>query len=184
MATVPIWDGSGDDQAWDALILGGVFMPGVPDVTVTAASTIDVKKPSGKALATMTDEGDEPASVDITLQLINQGDLDALPAALAVLKPMREGGKKEPLEIIYPSVNLMGVESIVIKSIKMPKPTAKNGWFITIKAFQWVPEPKKQKAFAKKKLKAPLTILQISDLKPSKEGVPFNLIPDFIGFAP
>jgi hypothetical protein len=184
MATVPIWDGSGDDQAWDALIIGGEFMPGIPTVEVTTKPVYDVKKPNGKALATMTDEGDEPAEVSVTLQLISQGDLDALPRALAVLQPPREGGKRDPAEILYPSVNVLGVESVVIGPITISPPTAQNGLLIKFTCTQWVPEPKKQKALGAAKLKQPVTLQDLDALKPSSEGVPINLIPDFIGFAP
>jgi hypothetical protein len=183
MASIPIWDGSGDDFAWDALILGGEFMPGVPTVKCDVENSLDKKKPSGAQGAKISDEGQEPAQISISLQLINEGDLAALARVLPKIRPPRKGGKRDPLAIVHPNPNILGVESVVIETISMPQPSAADGWVISIGAVEWVPEPKKQEALAPVKQKQPATLQDLNAQIPSANGVDVNLIPDFVTFT-
>lgn len=181
MSTIPLW-GGGDDQSWQVVFVAGIGLPGVPMVSVTWDTELDIKKPSGKSGATMTSEGDNPATVTILMTLATRDDLDLLPEALAALKPQSDGAAKQPLDIIYPSVNALGVESIVVKSIVMPPPTAGAGWPITINARQWVPKPKTQKKLKPKKRIKPNFILDFLEDPPSLSNILINTIPDFFGF--
>ena len=138
---IPHWSDAYADDSWDALILGGIFVPGVPKVRINLPVTkIDKQKAKGKAGAKAVDAGPDPADVDITITLISRDDLEAKTPVLALIAP-KPGVERKPVEIQHPGANVFGVTSIIVEDISADQPSAKGGWEIKIKASQHTPKP-------------------------------------------
>lgn len=145
MPQIPHWADAESDDSWDALILGGKFIPGVPSVKVKRPVTkIDKQKAKGKAGAKPKNQGADPATVDITITLINRADLEALEQVLDMLVP-KKSGEVNPLEIQHPAANVVGVTQIIIENISTSQPNAKDGWKVDIDAVEYTPSPEASK---------------------------------------
>lgn len=151
MTDIPLWAGPGTDDSWDALILGGQFIPGVPTVECEMSWKLDIQKPKGADGYKMKDEGLEPANVEISLVLVRQEELTELAKVLPLLRPPKKGGTRDPLEIQHPSAAVAGITAIAIEKIRISQPTAKDGWTITISAKEWMPGPKANKGLGSAK---------------------------------
>jgi hypothetical protein len=144
------WNAPDGDRSWDVLILGGKVVPGIANVVMDLQAGLDVGKPKGGKGATIKDEGDPPAVVDVTVQLATQEELDAFKALVPMLRPKSKSAARDPIPIEHPNPNFWGIRNVVVGDIKAPMPTAKEGWTISIKLIEWVPVPKAVKKSSKK----------------------------------
>ena len=153
--TQPYWVGNqqteAETTAWNTVILGAVFLPGVCTVTCTTGRDIDVKKEKGKDGAYLTDQGNDPADVKIVVVLPTKADWKIWLQVLPEIHPRRAGGARSPLEILHPEPNTLGIRNITIKSIKGAPPTARGGKTYEIECMEWFPEPKKPKGTGRAK---------------------------------
>lgn len=138
---IPHWSDAYADDSWDALILGGLFVPGVPKVRIKLPVTkIDKQKAKGKAGAKPVDTGPDPADIDIAITLITRDDLEAMAPILALIAP-KPGVERKPVEIQHPGANVFGINAIIVEEVSTDQPSAKSGWEIKIKASQYTPKP-------------------------------------------
>ena len=126
MAELPFWF-EVDDTSWDTVTLGSDTFPGVATVDGAVERKIDVKKSKGNDGATLKDNGYVPAPVTITLTIHTREQWIQLQALIPKIHPRRKGGPRDPVEIIYPSVNLLQVTQIYINKIPFPKLDKKTG---------------------------------------------------------
>lgn len=146
MPQIPHWsepeESGAFDDAWDALRLGGLFVPGVPHVTVKRpVAKIDKQKAKGKAGAKPKDQGADPATVRIRITLINRADLEVWSRDIQPLVAPKPGTAPKPLDIQHPNCAAAGVSGIIIESVDYDQPSAKDGWQIDIDATEYTPSP-------------------------------------------
>lgn len=141
---LPYWDDRDDPLAWDTLILNDEIWPGVCEISGAGVSRkVDVKKGKGEDGATLKDEGYDLARLSITLTIYSDGDWVELQRLLPTIHPRRKGGTRTPISIVNPQCNLLGVSSIYIDKISIPKkPKSGDGLVeLEMSAIEWVPEP-------------------------------------------
>jgi hypothetical protein len=141
---LPYWDDRDDPLAWDTLILDGEIWPGVCEISGAGVSRkVDVKKGKGEDGATIKDEGYDLARLSITLTIYSEGDWVQLQRLLPTIHPRRKGGTRTPIEIVNPQCNLLGVSTIYIDKISIPKkPKSGDGLVeLEMSAIEWVPDP-------------------------------------------
>jgi hypothetical protein len=130
---------------WDELILGGVKWPGIWSVTGAGVSRkIDLKKSKGADQATLKDEGYKNAKLTATGVLHSAEQWQQLQQVLPDVHPRRQGGDRQPLQLIHPAANLLGIDSVYLTGIKVPTIDAPKGGPLTIVLdfIEWTPKPK------------------------------------------
>ena len=153
MGAHPYWIDRGqeaDGTAWNSVILGSSFLPGIAVVTCSVARDVDAKKTKGQDGATLEDNGVEPAEIGIELTLPRRDDWELWQQVLPDIHPRRPGGPRTPLEIVHPAPNMLGIRNIYVKEIIPEPPTAKGGMKVTLRCVEWFPAPKPVKAAAGK----------------------------------
>ena len=133
-------------QDYNVLYLGGVFVPcAVARVEVKLPSGLDIKKGKGKKKATITDDGDPPAEVDIEVDLLPQHLSEFAQKIIPLLRPQAKGAGRPPLEIAHPNTRLWGINVITPGEISSPMPASGGVWTISIKSHEWAPAPQQVK---------------------------------------
>lgn len=146
MTTIPHWnDGSADQDLWDFVFLGEHALPGVCSCEVELPGDLDFQKPKGSKGSTMTDNGDNPAKVTITMVLWLQEQVDQWFRIVPELRAKSAKGARQPQEIIHPNALMHGIDAVVVDNIRADHPDAINGWTITLDCVEWFPAPKKAK---------------------------------------
>lgn len=130
------------DPAWDTCILGGKQLPGVVRVSVSLPSGLDVQKPKGGKQATIVDDGDPPADVDIEIE-ITEDDIPAFRSCIPVLRARSKNGARDPLAIVHPNTAMWGITSITVGDIESPPPSPGGSQVIRVRAVEWAPAPTK-----------------------------------------
>lgn len=141
---LPYWDDRDDPLAWDTLILDDEIWPGICEISGAGVSRkVDVKKGKGEDGATIKDEGYDLARLSITITIYDEEDWVQLQRLLPTVHPKRKGGTRTPISIVNPQCNLLGVSSIYIDKISIPKkPKSGDGLVeLEMSAIEWVPEP-------------------------------------------
>lgn len=146
MPQIPHWsepeESGAFDDSWDALRLGGVFVPGVPTVTVKRpVAKIDKQKAKGKTGAKPKDQGADPASVKIRVTLITRADLEIWQRDVHPLIVPKPGVAPKPQSIEHPNCAVAGVSAVIIENVDYGHPSAKGGWQIDIDATEYTPAP-------------------------------------------
>lgn len=149
-ASVPFWDvppttldpAEGLTSPWDTVFFGGQKFPGLARVKSKKQKRIDVKKKKGDSSATMTFVGYGPAEIDVSLSIWTQGQFDSLQALMPIIlpKPARPGvvTNFSPIDIVYPSLVLMNIRSIIIVSVDALEPSTPKGiWAMKITCLEY-----------------------------------------------
>lgn len=137
---LPFWD-DGSNNEWDALVLGQTRFPGLATVTGSVSRKVDAKKAPGSDGATLTDQGYEPAKIEITIRVWDREQWDRLISAIGAVHPRRAGGVRQPLDIAHPAANALGVRSVYVTDIKFPE-IANGILSLSMSATEWFPSPK------------------------------------------
>jgi hypothetical protein len=131
---------------WDYVVLGGQVVPGVAIVDVSMGTGLDIQKPKGGKRATIVDDGDPPAEVEIKL-LLQSDDMEAFrDFIMPILREPGKNGGRQPLEISHPNCELWGIDTIAVGNISSPSPQSGGLMTITINATEWVAAPEPVKA--------------------------------------
>lgn len=132
-------------KSWDEITLGGLHLPGIPDVRVKGSNDVEKKKPKGGTGASTTFQGRNAATVSITLTLhdLIEGtqDWEVLTIVLPVLFPAeadKENGAAFAIE--HPMTSLFGIKAVKIETIEAEKKG--RDVIVKIEATQFLP-PKK-----------------------------------------
>lgn len=144
MSQIPHWsepeESGAFDDAWDALRLAGVFVPGVPTVSVKRpVAKIDKQKAKGKAGAKPKDQGPDAATVKIRVVLISRADLEIWNRDIRPLITRKPGVAAKPLPINHPNCDAADVSAIIVEDVSYDHPSAKSGWQIDIDATEYTP---------------------------------------------
>lgn len=146
MARAPAWGGDTPDQeAWDVCSLGGVLLPGIASVTVSGRGrNIDEQASKGTDGVELKDNGLTVAKISIRLVLTETDWPDWL-NVLPKIDPQRPGAMRQPLQIVHPEPNHVGIELVYVREISGEPPDLVNGKVITIDCGQWFPQKKATK---------------------------------------
>lgn len=129
------------DAAWDTVLIGNVFLPGICTVEgLEVGLDIDVQKRKKKEKAHIRDNGLSPCAFEIIVELTAAQWKDWV-AILPTILP-KEGGVRTPLAITHPIVNVNGINDIYIHKIRYDAPSARKGMKIVIKVAEWFEEEK------------------------------------------
>ena len=142
-AALTFWDDRTAPLEWERIYLAGELWPGSAEVSGAGVGRkIDVQKEKGTDGASLKDEGYDPARLTITLRITTDAEWQRLQELLPLIHPRKKGGARAPVEICYPSVNLLGITQIYIDKIPIPsKPSADDGVLvIELSAIEWFPE--------------------------------------------
>lgn len=139
----PFWDGSGgiQDQAWTAVWLGGVYLPGICTVNCERKRSIEKKKTKGTDGTTVTDQGDELVEIKIRVEVYNRDQWREWQAVIGQIWPKKAGGDRQPLEIMHPLPNFLGIKDVYIERLK-PNPPENQVMIIEIDCTEYAPNPK------------------------------------------
>lgn len=138
MANVGYWD----DPSWDSIKLGSVVMPGIWEVSGSVERKIDVKGTKKADGATITDHGYQPGTFSLQGRVGSKEGWDAMKTALDAVHPRRGGKERQPLDIVHPGLNALGVHKVYVTAIDVPRLHAQV-MEIEIKVIEWQPAPKK-----------------------------------------
>lgn len=133
---IPDWTREPD---WDQLYLGGMRVPGVARVQVKLPSGLDIQKPKGGKRATIRDDGDPPAQLDIEIEL-QPHEMAEFEGLIPFFRARSKNGRA-PLEIAHPNAALWGIGVITIGEIDSPMPRSGGTKLISMKAHEWAPAP-------------------------------------------
>lgn len=142
---IPDWT----KEDWAVLGLGGVTLPGTARVRITLESGLDIKKPKGGNKATLKDEGEPPASLEVELELLPE-DIPAFQKAWPVLRPTSKRGARDPLAIVHPLATIAKITAVTVGKIELPMPDPGGSWKVRFTVHEWAPAPKPVKASKKK----------------------------------
>lgn len=140
----PTWSGAGGiaDDAWNTVILGNVTIPGMCSVKgLDAGLKADKRRKRGADGATSRDLGIEPSKFTIET-VLTEDDWPAWLVALPKINPRTVGRVRQPVEIVHPAPNMVGVTQVRIVKLQMDPPTARGGMLIKIQLEEWFGESK------------------------------------------
>lgn len=156
MAAQPFWvTDDQSDLAWDFCWLGEDLLPGIASLSVETAREIDVQRQKGSNGANLSDDGYEPATVSITLQIYTADQWATWQKVRPKIDPRNAGGLKRPLQIVHPETADAGVENVYVRRISTSNPSARSGKTISIDCIEWFPAPKPAKKSTTPKAQRP-----------------------------
>lgn len=129
-------------STWDQVRLGDAFLPGVCSIdNFKIGQNIDVQKKRKKEKARLRDNGAEPCSFKIIVEITGAlwGDWQRV---LPSIQPQRPGAVRRPLQIAHPLPNSNGVSDVYVREIEYGAPSARTGMKITISVAEWFEEEK------------------------------------------
>jgi hypothetical protein len=158
--SLPFWDeplmgiepGNARLSPWDVVYIAGQALPGISRVTGKRGKRYDLKKVKGTDFAKLTKQGYEPAEIRITEQIWTPQQLHALELIMPMLEApplVSKDGTQLALEIRYPTLDLRGLNSVVIKEISLLHPSSIKGvWEQDITCLEYKPDTGKRDATA------------------------------------
>lgn len=146
MSQTPYW---GDAPLlWDAIKLGGITLYGVARPSGGISRRINTQPIAGEdSGGTTTDLGYDGAKVNVTVKMWRQEDLDAFQQFADQFRPRKDEAKPNPIDVIHPAINMLGIVSLTVEKIGIPEPSSEAGFYeVTIDFIEFIPETKKGKA--------------------------------------
>lgn len=170
----PSWEES--PSVWDECWLGGSLLPGVTMISsIDCGPRIDKQTRRKREGQKFADDGMKPAKFTITQTIPPQlwGTwVDTLPK-IYTTKPK---GPREPLPIVHPLPNHMGIDTVYVISVK-PSDPGDSGFFkVSIDVEQWFAELKEPNT--KNKIDPKKSLAALSDL--GKAALNTGIIPAFL----
>lgn len=127
---------------WDKVSLGPYTLPGLVKVTVIRERKLDKKKPPGTHGATITDQGYNPAEVEIKQLIWKPSHWTKMQDIWATIEPAPSKVDASPLDIIHPAAAIRGVKSVYVERIDGPEDGEITGTkLFTYKCTEWFPKP-------------------------------------------
>jgi hypothetical protein len=136
---IPNWI---DSRDWDTCLLGDVIIPGIVSTSgLKCGVDVDTKKAKGADLPTSTDNGIKANRFKLHVWL-TASQYAEWRAVLPTFNPLRPGRARQPLGIIRPDVNELGIRNVRVIEIESEAPTARGGKRYTIEVEPWFDAPK------------------------------------------
>jgi len=142
MTAQPFWADPIGGFAWDYAMIGGEWLPGLCVVKTNTKRDVQLKKAKDRSGQSLEDQGNLNATGTITMRIWTDPQWQEWLRIFPIIQPRREGGAKDPLEIIHPEPNGKGVKAIFIDEIPGYPPPEKGILTITMRFVEWKPKPK------------------------------------------
>ncbi len=113
MTTIPFPNESG---SWNKVMLAGKELPGIAHVSIDWDVEINVHKAKGKSGATTTEQGVDPAKIDIELMITTKDQLNEWFSQFQDLWHLK--GKGGAVPILHPKTLGYRIKSVILKSLK------------------------------------------------------------------
>lgn len=133
------------ENAWDVCTLGSNRLPGLAKLRIRKGRKLDKKRPPGAHFATVTDQGYNPAELELTLIIWTPLQWDTFQDMMPVLEPPATKGYAAPtFDIVHPAAAVRSVKAIVIEDIEGPfdSSVVKGAMEFRFKMIQFFPPPK------------------------------------------
>lgn len=138
---IPAWVDDESSGDWNTAVLGDAIIPGIVSVEdLEVGIDVDHKKAHGSERPTSTDNGLRPSKWKLRVHL-NKSMWPDFQIAAQSFQPRRPGRERQPLQIIRPEVNFLGITECRVSGIKLNSPTAKGGMVIHIMCEEWFDKP-------------------------------------------
>jgi hypothetical protein len=137
----PHWD----QTDWGNLTLGSSQLPGKWEVEGEAARKVDVKERKDQDGAVIKDQGYSNAEITLVGRVASKDDFDKLQKALKEVHPRRKGAARDPLTVVHPALDTLGVNAVYVIAIEAPKLGDDGIVEVRIKCLEWLPQPKATK---------------------------------------
>jgi len=143
VGAIPGWTGADSGAGdWNTAILGDVILPGIVTVEdLEVGIDIDTKKARGAECPTSTDNGLRPSKFKLRVWL-NERTWPEWQTVAPSIQPRRPGRERQPLQIIHPLINHLGITEVRISGIRADQPTARGGLVFKIHCEEWFDKPK------------------------------------------
>jgi len=164
-------------KPWNTVLLtapsGESFaLPGIATLSIALDNAIDVKKATGTSGATVTFQGQEPATITVELFMFQASQLEAWKEAVALLRPrVKPATKFNYFNIVHPQAMLYKIVAVVLKSIKDGPKNKGDEYRVTLEFVEWRAPDKGKPATVKPKGLEARTQVLAEDL-PSKNVGP------------
>lgn len=142
---VPFWKDV--PRIYDRVVMAGFEFPGVCTVDAELRRKLDKKAPKGTDGATITDDGEDQAPVEIEVRLYTREDWQRFELIVPFISP-KTPGKRVAVAIDYPTLALFGINTVYVESVSVPKFSDDKRQFMVVKigATEWRPPPKPAKS--------------------------------------
>lgn len=143
VGAIPGWTGAQEGAAdWNTCILGDAIVPGIVSIRgLKVGIDIDTKKARGAECPTSTDNGLRPSRFSLVVWL-KESQWPEFQTAAQSFQPRRPGRERQPLQIIHPLVNFLGITEVRVAEIEADSPTARHGLVFQIHLEEWFDKPK------------------------------------------
>lgn len=138
MTTVPFWVDA--PRAWDQVVIAGQALPGKSIAKAKTGRKIDVRNVRGRDGARTRDGGYTPANITIEIYVWEPEQLEELSPRLDQLQPRRGSTARQPFQISYPSLAMVGISQVYIESISAPE-LDRGMLKTTITCVEWTEAP-------------------------------------------
>ncbi len=167
----PILSWIDNPEAWNTVYLGQVQLPGIATVgEIPCGPRLDAQKKRKTEGQKLKDFGAEPAKFDITL-FINGALWYHWLTILPKIHSAQPSNPRQPLQIIHPLPNSMGVHTVYVRKVKPGPPSAARGMIIKIEVEQWFAEQPETKTKNKAKHLSNVTRAYSQDPLQNLDGI-------------
>lgn len=134
----PHWD----QTDWGNLTLGSNMLPGKWEVEGEAARKVDVKERKDQDGAIIKDQGYSNAEITLVGRIFDKDQFDKLQKALKEIHPRRKGAARDPLAVVHPALDTIGVSLVYVLAIEAPKLDERGIVEVRIRCLEWTAQPK------------------------------------------
>lgn len=145
----PFWNDALSEE-WQKMLVAGHPFPGIVEFGGSVEADLEVKKAKGSDKSTTKNNGYKLAEISVTLQIADEAAWNDLQSLLADIYPRGPGKKRNPVEIVHPAINVLGLTRFQVKRINVPQ-IGRGGRehgiaTISINLLEWAPAPKPVKS--------------------------------------
>jgi hypothetical protein len=103
---------------------------------------IDTRSAAGSDGARVRDRGYEPASLEVTIRVWTEEQLEQLEEVLEPLHPRQGGTQRDPVDVAHPALAILGIRSAYVTAVGVPQLVA-GVLQVQIRLLEWTPTPRR-----------------------------------------
>jgi len=138
---IPHWD----QTDWGNLTLGSAPLPGKWEVEGEVSRKVDVKERKDQDGAVIKDQGYSNAEITLVGRVFTEDQFQKLQQALKEIHPRRKGAARDPLVVVHPALDALGINAVYVIAIEAPRLGADDIVETRIRCLEWIPKPKNTK---------------------------------------
>jgi hypothetical protein len=138
---VPFW--GNEPQLYDQILIGPSLFQYTPvDVSGEVGFKLDVKPAPGRDGAHETNQGYDPAKLEVSLSLYMEEHLRAWEALLQVIRPRPGKIQSTPVEIFHPLIQMYGLLRFHVPKIPILKRDGPGSYAARLQCVEFFDQPK------------------------------------------